>query len=126
MAEEKVAKVKKVETNLAKIAITREAEESLLEIMEKVNNEYQGGRATRLSVASWVLTEFAKKLSPVDVKQMRIEFLNEFSLLDLILKKSKEKGQLSPELKQILMQQVGLLENVDKKAHKKKSQDEVA
>ena len=57
---------------------------------------------------------------------MRLEFLNEISLLELALRRSKETGKLSPELKKLLMQQMGLLDEPARKLAKVKTTDENA
>ncbi len=54
---------------------------------------------------------------------MRLEFLNEISLLELCLKRSKEQGKLSPELKKLLMQQMGLLDEPVRRGARNKAGD---
>ncbi len=109
-----------------KIAITKESERALASVIEKVNDGYNGGRATRQGVASWIIMQFANAIAPNDIKVMRLEFLNEISLLELALRRSKETGKLSPELKKLLMQQMGLLDEPARRITKLKAPDENA
>lgn len=109
-----------------KIAITKESERALVGVIEKVNDGYNGGRATRQGVASWIIMQFAKTVAPHDIKAMRLEFLNEISLLELALRRSKDSGKLSPELKKLLMQQMGLLDEPARRLPKVKGVDDNA
>lgn len=109
---------------LYKIGVTREAEKVLGEVVAKVNEGYQGGKASRTGVASWIITQFGKIVDGQHIKTMRLEFLNEISLLELVLRRSKEAGQLSPELKKLLMQQMGLLDEPVRRGAKSKTVDD--
>lgn len=110
---------------LYKIGVTREAEKVLAEVVNQVNDGYQGGRASRTGVASWIITQFGKAVDTHVIKAMRLEFLNELSLLEMVLRKSKETGQLAPELKKLLMQQAGLLEEPARRTPKSKALEEM-
>ena len=115
----------KEQDGLHKIAITKEAERSLSGVVDKVNDGYNGGRASRMGVASWIITQFAKSVDSHLIKAMRLEFLNEISLLELALRKSKEDGRLSPELKKLLMQQMGLLDEPMRRNTRSKAVEEM-
>lgn len=91
------------------------------EVVSKVVDGYEGGRVSRTGVASWIITQFGAALESHHIKAMRLEFLNEISLLELVLRRSKEAGQLSPELKKLLMQQMGLLDEPVRRGAKGKA-----
>jgi hypothetical protein len=114
----------KEQDGLYKIGITREAEKVLGDVVGKVNEGYQGGRASRTGVASWLITKFGAAIDLQEIKAMRLEFLNEISLLELVLRRSKESGQLSPELKKLLMSQMGLLDEPVRRGAKSKAIDD--
>ena len=126
MEEEKTETEIKDQDGIHKIAITKEAERALSEVVDKVNDGYNGGRASRMGVSSWIINQFAKVVSAVEIKTMRLEFLNELSLLELCLKRSKEAGKLSPELKKLLMHQMGLMDEPVRKSARSKATDELA
>ncbi len=115
----------KGQDGLYKIGVTREAERVLGDVVNKVNEGYQGGRASRTGVASWIITQFGKVLDGQHIKTMRLEFLNEISLLEMVLRKSREAGQLSPDLKKLLMQQAGLLDEPLRRGSKSKSVEDL-
>ena len=123
-AEEKIEN--KEQDGLYKLGVTREAEKILGDVVNKVNDGYQGGKASRTGVASWLITQFGKIIDGQHIKTMRLEFLNEISLLELVLRKSKEVGHLSPELKKLLLAQVGLLDEPVRRSAKGKASDDLS
>jgi hypothetical protein len=91
---------------VAKITVTKEAEEAVSQIVSKVNDGFEGGRVNRQDVASWILSRFLETFSDTDVQQLRAAFFNEIALLEAILKRAKQSGNIPDELKAALMGQV--------------------
>lgn len=103
---------------VAKITVTKEAEEAVSLIVGKVNAGFEAGRVNRQDVASWILSRFLESVSDADVQQIRSAFFNEIALLEAILKKAKQNGSVPAELKTALMGQVNLAQGSAKKSKK--------
>lgn len=91
---------------IAKITVTKQAEEAVSQIVNRVNDGFEAGRVNRQDVASWILTRFVETFSDAEIQQIRATFFNEIVLLEAILKKARQNGTLPPELKEALMGQV--------------------
>jgi hypothetical protein len=78
---------------VAKITVTREAEEAVSQVVGKVNEGFEAGRVNRQDVASWILSRFIESFSDSDVQQIRAAFFNEIALLEAILKRAKQSGR---------------------------------
>lgn len=94
------------EETIAKITITKQAEEAVSQIVGRVNDGFEAGRVNRQDVASWILTRFVETFSDTDIQQIRAAFYNEIALLEAILKRAKQSGSIPSELKSALMGQV--------------------
>ena len=92
---------------VAKITVTKEAEEAVSQIVAKVNDGFEGGRVNRQDVASWILTRFIETFSDLEIQQLRATFFNEIALLEVILKRAKQSGSVPAELKAALLGQMG-------------------
>ncbi len=96
------------EETVVKITVTKQAEEAVSQVVHKVNDGFDAGRVNRQDVASWILTRFVETFSDMDVQQIRAAFFNEIALLEAILKRAKQSGNLPTELKTALMGQTNL------------------
>ncbi len=96
------------EETVVKITVTKQAEEAVSHVVNKVNDGFDAGRVNRQDVTSWILTRFVETFSDIDVQQIRAAFFNEIALLEAILKRAKQNGNLPPELKTALMGQINL------------------
>lgn len=96
------------EEAIAKITVTKLAEEAVSQIVSRVNDGFDAGRVNRQDVASWILTRFIETFSEAEVQQIRAAFFNEIALLEAILKKAKQGGSLPEELKSVLAGQASL------------------
>lgn len=94
--------------DVVKITVRREAEEKLAQVLERVNNGFEAGRVNRQELAGWIFTRFAKDCDSEVVKAIRQDHFDEFAMLESLLKKSKEQGQLPSDLKFLLRQHVGM------------------
>jgi len=91
---------------IAKITVTKQAEEAVSQIVNRVNDGFEAGRVNRQDVASWILTRFIETFADAEVQQIRAAFFNEIALLEAILKRAKQSGSIPSELKSALMGQV--------------------
>lgn len=106
------------EETIAKITITKQAEEAVSQVVHKVNDGFDAGRVNRQDVASWILTRFVESFSDMDIQQIRAAFFNEIALLEAILKRAKQSGNLPTELKTALMGQINIQPSSNRKSRK--------
>lgn len=97
------------EAVVAKITITKLAEESVNQVTSRVNDGFEAGRVNRQEIASWILVKFLETFSDTEVQQIRTAFFNEIALLEAILKRAKQSGIVPEELKTALMGQANML-----------------
>ena len=110
--------IKKFEDSV-KITITKEAEVFLVKAIERINKGFEAGRVTRQVVSSWLLEKACGDLTDEDVRSIRGNNFNAVNALSILLKRVQETGKVPPELRQLLMNQVGL-EPIIKKFSKTK------
>lgn len=96
------------EETVTKITITKEAEEAVSQIVNRVNDGFDAGRVNRQDVASWILIQYAEGLADADIQQIRSAFFNEIALLEVILKRAKQSGKLSADLKSVLLEHINV------------------
>lgn len=114
---------KKAEDSLAKIAINKEADRALTEIISRVNDGFEAGRATKQEVASHIILSFAKECTESDIHGIRALFFNPISLMEATLKKAKETGVLPDSLRELLFEQFTAGQPGAKKARKSLNQN---
>jgi len=96
---------KKPEDNLAKIAITKEADRALIDVVSRVNESFDAGKATKLEVTSQIILNFAKACVEADIHAMRTLFFDPVTVLDSMTKKAKETGTVPDHIRQYLYEQ---------------------
>lgn len=106
-----------------RMSITRHAGDVLERLVTEVNDGFVGGKISRQDVASWAIQKFADRITPVDIKELRLGQMTDQALLRYCIEKTSAEGQMAPELRQLLLAQCGLVEKahkaVDKKARDK-------
>lgn len=107
-----------------RLTISKEAEVALSAAVEKINYGFHGGKANRNQVAVWALIRFGEKLDAEQIREIRAEYMDEFSALDSILRRAKTSGKLPSELRAFLQKELGL-DEAPKKKSKKGLQDNV-
>jgi hypothetical protein len=95
----------KGDDNLAKIAISKDADRGLVEILGRISDGFEAGRATKQDVASHIIMRFVSACSEKEIHDMRSLFFNPILLMEATLKKAKETGVLSEALRNILFEQ---------------------
>ncbi len=90
-----------------RIAVTREAEKALNELLEKVNHGFEGGKVNRTEMASWALGRMSKDFDDVALQDIRAEHFDEIAALESLWRKAKETGKVSSEMKLLLLRQTG-------------------
>ena len=99
---------KKNQDEIVKITISKDAEQKLAEVLDKVCDGFTAGKVNRQDLASWAILRFAEDCNADLIKAIRQDHFNEFALLESILKRSKEDGKLPSELSNALRQHLGL------------------
>jgi len=116
--ENEVKKIKEDEM-VYRMSITSEAGEVLERLVDSVNEGFVGGKISRQEVASWAIQKFASRITPVDVKELRLGQMTDQALLRYCIEKTSAEGQMVPELRQLLLMQCGLVEQPKKSSDKK-------
>jgi hypothetical protein len=121
METEKIENVENEETieDAIKITITKEANRSLGNAVNKINEGFEGGKVSRQTAASWMLEKICKELTEVDIKDIRSENFNPLNALSALMRRVQETGEVPLEIRQILFAQSGL-ESGTKKSSKTK------
>ena len=109
---------KKDQEVLHRLSATREADEALSRIVDRVNDGFNGGRVTRMQALSWLLIRQADSLPETTILEIRAEFFDEVALLESILRQAKATGKVPNELRGLLQKQLGLEDQPKKKAKK--------
>ena len=105
MTTDKQESKKNTEDLLAKIAITKEADRFLGELVSRVNEGFDAGKAIKQDIASYIICEFGKAAGEGEIQGFRAMFFNPILLMEATLKRAKETGVLPDHLRDALMQQ---------------------
>lgn len=81
------------ENSLAKIAISSSADEALSKSLEKVNLNFDGGRVTKVDLASWLIHYFTESLSDGLIQEIRRAHFNQVAYLEALVRKLKSAGR---------------------------------
>lgn len=109
--------------DLAKIAVSREADVALVEIIEKINDGFDGGKATKQDVTSFIVLDFFKELSDSDIHRLRVLFFDPITMMESTLKKAKETGILPESVKELFYKQFSDSAHTVRKQKKNLKQD---
>jgi hypothetical protein len=105
---------------LHRLAIGKAADDALAVIVERVNEDFKGGRVSRSQAVSWILIRQAERMNDTFIREIREDHFDEVALLEVALKQAKASGKLSPELRALLQKQMlGVVEDNAKKRPKK-------
>lgn len=91
-----------------RLTVSKSAEQALIAVLERVNDGFEGGRVNRTDLASWVLVQFAERVSDGDIREIRAEHFDELALLESIYKRARESGRVPAEFRALLQSQIGL------------------
>ena len=102
-----------------RITVTKDAEKALIDLVDKVNRGFDGGKINRTEMASWALTRLIRNMDEAMLQEIRAEYFDEIAALEVLWRKAKERGRVSSEVKQLLLKEVGF-ESSTKKPPKTK------
>ena len=80
------------ENNLAKIAISSSADEALVKSLERVNQNFEGGRVTKTDLASWLIQRASDSLTDAVIEEIHQAHFNQVVYLEALVKKLKASG----------------------------------
>ena len=103
---------------LQRITVSKETQNTLGAITDRINDGYIGGRVNRTQMANWILKRFQSELDETQIKEIRAEHFDEVAMLENILRQAKESGKVPTDFKALLQKQFGLDESPKKKAAK--------
>lgn len=96
---------RKSDDALAKIAISKEADRALTDMVARVNDGFDAGKATKFEVTSHIILRFFKQFTETDLHDIRSLFFDPILLLETNLRKAKDTGDLPLPLRELLYQQ---------------------
>lgn len=108
-----------------RINISKMAEEALVEVLERVNDGFEGGRLNRTQMANWILMRFASQCSDSEIQQIRAENVNELAVLEAILKKAKKTGKLPTDVSLLIHKHLGFQEPAKKSSKSKLTRNNI-
>lgn len=87
------------ESTISRVVISKEADEALKILLNKVRNGYDGGHVDRSDIVNWVLLNHEKLVSDSDIRTIRSVYFDEMLALNKLVKLANQDGGLSEELK---------------------------
>jgi hypothetical protein len=107
-----------MENTLAKIAISTASDEALSKSLERVNQNFDGGRVSKTDLASWFLIQGTKSLDDSSVEEIRQAHFNQVTYLETLVKKLKTTGRDSLAASEVATLQAMLSQQSTKKRGK--------
>lgn len=93
---------------IQRITISKMVGEALSNLVERVNDGFDGGKVNRSQVANWILLQSTEMVTDVQIKEIRAEHLDEFAFLEALMRKAKKSGKMPTELRSYVSRQLGL------------------
>ena len=94
-----------METKLAKLSASTEADQSLDRMLEKLNTGFTGGRVTKVDLTSWIIRYFETHDVDSCVEKIRKDHFDKVAYMESVLKemkKARTTGEPIPDLETIL------------------------
>ncbi len=84
---------------LAKIAISTEADAAMVQALDRVNRNNPGGRVTKAEIASWFILKASNALSEEIIEEVQLAHFDQVSYLVGLVRGLKQSGRdsLTPE-----------------------------
>lgn len=109
---------KKTDDGFVKITITKDAAESLKDLVARVNDGFDGGQVHRQDIASWVILHFMELVSEVEITQIRQVHYDDTAMFEAMYRKMKETGLLPEFLRDAMRKQFQTVPEVPKRSKK--------
>lgn len=87
------------ESKFSKITVTALADKALSRSLEVVNQGFEGGRVTKMDLASWIIQNSGNNLDSATIKKIREAHFNQVAYLENLVKrlKASDQEQIGPE-----------------------------
>lgn len=89
-----------------RIWISKELDEKLEVILKRVNDGFDGGKISRAQIVTWQLMRWAETCGDRDIEMIRLAHINEVTMLEAIIRKAKESGEMPQELRLLIRKQL--------------------
>ena len=96
---------KKPDDGLAKIAISKDADRAVSEILSRVSDGFDAGRPTKHEVTSQIILRFFNACTDADVQALRVQFFNPILVMEAMIRKAKETGAVPNSMRDFLYDQ---------------------
>lgn len=114
-----------MDTKIAKIGASLEADQSLDRMLPKINEGFTGGRVTKNDLASWVILYFEKHNLDGAIDKIRKDHFDQLAYLESVVKEMKQarkSGSSMPDINALLApvaSQIKLISAQDKPSPKR-------
>ena len=116
--KDKIQDSKQDQENSIKITITKEAGQSLAELVDLANEGFDGGRINRQALASFIIEKFKENHSESDFVQLRQSQYDDMAMLEAMYRKMKETGKMPDFLREALRSQFQIVGEAPKRSKK--------
>lgn len=100
---------------IQRITVSKEAQNALENIKDRVNDGFTGGKVNLTQMANWILLRFQNELDETQIKEVRAEHFDEVAMLESILKQAKESGKVPTDFKALLQKHLSQEEPTKRK-----------
>ena len=105
--EEKESRPKlKKQNELAKIAISKEADRALVELINRIEDGFDAGRSTKQDIASQIILRFTANYTDQDIHAMRALSFDPILALEAKLRKAKETGIVPDSIRNLMLDEL--------------------
>ena len=115
-------KKEKNEGTQCRVVITKEANQELENLVDKIKEGNETVEITKSDVANYVFGNLNKVLSEADIKQLKNIYFDERKVLQNLLKQSQDGAELPLEIKKMVRDLYGLGEQSKRKNLKNSSE----
>lgn len=94
-----------METKIAKIGASMEADQSLDRMLTKINDGFTGGRVTKNDLTSWVILYFESQCLDDEIDKVRKDHFDHVTYLESVVKEMKQarkNGAAMPDINALL------------------------
>lgn len=108
-----------MENQLAKIAVTPEADRGLGEALKRINENFMGGRVTKTELGSWLINEAVANLDEETINKIHQTHFSQVIYLEAMVKKLKAAGKETLGTEEVSAIQSMLQVQIGKKRQRK-------
>ena len=95
----------KNEENMSKIAISKDADRALVDVLKRVDEKFDLGRVTKQDLASHIIMRFVSSCTEKEIHDMRVLFFDPITAMEAKIKTIKETGVIPDSIRDLLLQE---------------------